>query len=304
MSQQQLSAGICARLSEASPTEIEELGSGYTVQLLSIKKVTNPPNSTATIDRYRIILSDGVHFVQAMLATQLNELVSNGDIVKNSIVVIDKLTCNFVHEKRFEHCPFDGRSFSCLSRLIIILNFHVVSTDEEKIGNPVAFPDSSGPSTNMLGETSELSVGSTSTFVSSTRSHGSQSSNIGKHGRSIYPIEGLSPYQNNWTIKARVTQKSEIKTWSNQRGEGKLFNVTLMDETGEIRATGFNAVVDELYDKLEEGKVYYISKGRVNLAKKKFSNVQNDYEMSLEKNTVVEEVCHLSSNAVSADKMP
>jgi replication factor A1 len=63
-----------------------------------------------------------------------------------------------------------------------------------------------------------------------------------------------------------------------------------MDESGEIRGTGFNTVVDELYEKFEEGKVYYISKARVNLAKKKFSNLQNDYELSLEKNTEVEEV--------------
>lgn len=34
-----------------------------------------------------------------------------------------------------------------------------------------------------------------------------------------------------WTVKARVTQKSDIKVWSNARGEGKLFSVTLMDET-------------------------------------------------------------------------
>jgi replication factor A1 len=107
---------------------------------------------------------------------------------------------------------------------------------------------------------------------------------------SIYPIEGLSPYQNNWTIKARVTQKSDIKTWSNARGEGKLFNVTFMDDSGEIRGTAFNLVAEELYPKLEEGKVYYVSKARVNLAKKKFSNVNNDYELSFERNTEVEEV--------------
>jgi replication factor A1 len=105
----------------------------------------------------------------------------------------------------------------------------------------------------------------------------------------IYPIESLSPYQNNWIIKALVSQKSEIKTWSNQRGEGQLFNVTLIDDSGEIRATGFNAAVDELYEKLEEGKVYYISKARVNLAKKKFNNVQNNYELSFERHTEIEE---------------
>jgi len=63
-----------------------------------------------------------------------------------------------------------------------------------------------------------------------------------------------------------------------------------MDDTGEIRGTGFNLAVDELYPKLEEGKVYYISKARVNLAKKKFSNINNDYELSFERNTEVEEV--------------
>jgi replication factor A1 len=82
-----------------------------------------------------------------------------------------------------------------------------------------------------------------------------------------------------------------MKTWSNQRGEGKLFNVTFMDETGEIRATAFNMIADELYPQLQEGKVYYVSKARVNLAKKKFSNLSNDYELGLEKGTEIEEVC-------------
>ncbi|CCJ28324.1 unnamed protein product [Pneumocystis jirovecii] len=104
----------------------------------------------------------------------------------------------------------------------------------------------------------------------------------------IYPIESLSPYQNRWTIKARVTSKTEIKHWHNQKGEGKLFSCVFMDESGEIRATAFNDQVDMLYDVLQEGQVYFISKCRVNIAKKQFSNVQNEYELTFERDTEVE----------------
>ena len=114
-----------------------------------------------------------------------------------------------------------------------------------------------------------------------------------------FPIEGLSPYQNKWTIKARVTQKSEVRQWSNNRGDGKLFSCTFMDETGEIRATGFNAAVDELYDKLQEGKVYYVSKARVNIANKKF-NASSEYEISLERNSEIREVSSTPSLRLSS----
>jgi len=58
-----------------------------------------------------------------------------------------------------------------------------------------------------------------------------------------------------WTIQVRVTYKSDIKEWHNQRGQGRLFTVHFVDESGEIRATGFNDQVDAFYDKLKEGKV-------------------------------------------------
>lgn len=105
----------------------------------------------------------------------------------------------------------------------------------------------------------------------------------------LYPIEALSPYSHKWTIKARCTNKGEIKTWHNQRGEGKLFSVNLLDDSGEIRATGFNDQCDQLYELFQEGSVYYISSPcRVQMAKKQFSNVNNDYELTFERETVVE----------------
>ncbi|KAL6714738.1 Replication factor A protein 1 [Lecanora helva] len=105
----------------------------------------------------------------------------------------------------------------------------------------------------------------------------------------IYPIEAISPYAHKWTIKARCTNKSEIKTWHNKNGEGKLFSVNLLDESGEIRGTGFNDQCDMLYDVFQEGGVFYItSPCRVNMAKKQFSNLNNDYELMFERDTLVE----------------
>lgn len=169
----------------------------------------------------------------------------------------------------------------------------VLGNPGEKIGDPQALLDQNG---NLTAENAHV-VGTSANKPLSKDQQPPQHHVVDHRGNkstapspSTFPIEGLSPYQNNWTIKARVTQKSDIKTWSNQRGEGKLFSVTLMDDTGEIKATAFNTVADELFSRLEEGKVYYLSKARVNFAKKKFSNLSNDYELTLDRNTHIEEV--------------
>lgn len=49
----------------------------------------------------------------------------------------------------------------------------------------------------------------------------------------------------------RIINKTDIRTWSNSRGEGKLFSIDMMDETGEIRATAFNAECDKFYHMIE-----------------------------------------------------
>ncbi|EDR14355.1 uncharacterized protein LACBIDRAFT_182415 [Laccaria bicolor S238N-H82] len=276
----QLTAGSCERLNNATPSEEDVFNQPHTVQFLSIKKVNTTNASSSAVDRYRIIMSDGIHFIQAMLATQLNSMVQDNTIGRHTVAVIEKLTCNYVQEKR----------------LIIILSLRVLAHSAEKIGEPKQMEAPHDPAASVTPVTNTIETFAPPPPVPITKpSKPAEQVTSKDGGPSVYPIEGLSPYQNSWTIKARVTQKSEIKTWSNQRGEGKLFNVTLMDETGEIRATGFNLVVDELYPKLEEGKVYYISKARVNLAKKKFSNLANDYELSLERNTEVVE-CHETAN--------
>lgn len=51
--------------------------------------------------------------------------------------------------------------------------------------------------------------------------------------RRVRPLVSLNPYQGNWTIKVSVTNKGNMRTYKNARGEGCVFNVELTDE--EVR---------------------------------------------------------------------
>jgi replication factor A1 len=184
-----------------------------------------------------------------------------------------------------------------LERILIIVDLEVVEGfgDLDKIGDPVALTvkeDEESKPTNttisgngFYGNAKPKQEAAPEQKVLPSRGGPTASSS---HAN-IYPIEGLSPYAHKWTIKARVTAKSEIKTWSKPSGEGKLFTVNLLDESGEIRATLFNEQCDAHYDTLQEGSVYYISTPcRVGFAKKQFSNLANDYELTFERETQVE----------------
>ena len=48
-------------------------------------------------------------------------------------------------------------------------------------------------------------------------------------------------FQSRWTICARVTSKSNVRSWSNSRGEGRLFNVDLIDESVSLLLCTFRS---------------------------------------------------------------
>jgi len=96
----------------------------------------------------------------------------------------------------------------------------------------------------------------------------------------VTPIASLTPYQNKWTIKARVTSKGDIRTWNKSTGSGKLFSFDLMDDSGEIRVTAFNEQCDRFYEVAQAGQVFYIANCTVKSANKQYSRLNNDYELS------------------------
>ncbi|KAI8970131.1 replication factor-A protein [Mycotypha africana] len=247
------------------------------LQLLSIKGV-NVNGGT----RYRVIVSDGVHYMQAMLAAQHAQLVDDGLIKKHSVIQITDCVCNPLQNKK----------------LLIILSFDIVQTDvESRIGSPTNLEEAanrSSATTSVSNTNGTKPVNRPAPSANASMTPFSSSANMQLEAN-ITPIRNLNPYQSRWHIKARVSQKSDIKKWRNARGDGQLFSVNLLDTTGEIKATAFNDQVDRLYNMLEEGKVYYISKARVTMAKKQFSTLNNEYELQFENATEIE-ACPDSGN--------
>ncbi|XP_055851551.1 replication protein A 70 kDa DNA-binding subunit [Episyrphus balteatus] len=258
------------------------------LQILGTKKISGGDN-----ERYRLLVSDGKYLNSfAMLATQLNDLYKEGNLVEYTIIRVDRYITSMVN-----------KSDKVDKRVLIILELTVLNHGAEvgkKIGNPVQFtgeatiankPAPAPAAPPKLASESTYSSKTTngnSYNSSSNNNYNSTSMNQSMNPSMTAPIASLTPYQNKWVIKARVTSKSGIRTWSNAKGEGKLFNMDLLDESGEIRATAFKEQCDRYYDMIEVDKVYFFSKCQLKPANKQYSSLKNDYEMTFTGETLVQ----------------
>ncbi|CAK9822669.1 Replication protein A 70 kDa DNA-binding subunit [Anthophora retusa] len=231
------------------------------LQILGHKKLA----SSSSGERYRLLVSDGKRVNSfTMLATQLNPMITDNILTEFSICQINRYAISMVNNA--------GKQ----KRVMVILSIDLkVSGDEvgHKIGNPT---NAEVDSDYKAAQPAPPPPQQQNTFMLKKNVPESSANDI-----STTPIVALSPYQNRWVIKVRVVSKSNIRTWSNSRGEGKLFSMDLRDESGEIRCTAFRDQCDKFYDVIEAGKVYYISRANLKTANKQFNNLQNDYEMTL-----------------------
>ncbi|XP_015183898.1 PREDICTED: replication protein A 70 kDa DNA-binding subunit isoform X2 [Polistes dominula] len=238
------------------------------IQILGHKKLVGQN----TGERYRLLVSDGKRVNSfTMLATQLNSKIT--ELTDFSICQVNRYAVSVVNNS--------GKQ----KRVMVILSIDVKVPGEQvgsKIGNPVNIDNNAnGDAEPTKPQTSTVKKPMVTSSVPKSSSY-DHSSEI-----TTTPIVALSPYQNKWVIKARVTSKSNIITWSNSRGEGKLFSCDLVDESGEIRCTAFRDQCDKFFDMINVGKIYYISRCNLKTANKQYSTLKNDYEMSMTSETEV-----------------
>ncbi|CAN0330016.1 replication protein A 70 kDa DNA-binding subunit-like [Lampetra fluviatilis] len=235
-------------------------------------------------ERYRLMLTDGVtKSSSVMLATQLNSLVSDGRVSAGCVVRVDSYSSTELR---------DGR------RLVLLLALEVLRPGDGGGGEPFGTQEcqpgssteglaapSAPPSTPQPRPPVREAIGSP-TF-SGRGPTGTPGTPLTGSPARTFPISNLNPYQNRWTIRARITSKSDIRRWSNSRGEGRFFSIDLQDESGEIRAIAFNEECDKYYEQLQVNQVYYLSRGVLKAANKQFSTVRHDYEVSIATHTVI-----------------
>jgi replication factor A1 len=272
------------------------------LQILSLKAVGQDTG------RYRAVLSDGQHFTHGMLATQMKGLIENGELQVNSIVKITDFMNNAVQDRN----------------IVIVLQLQVLGMATQRLGDPQDLKKAPASSSSSLGAAAAVATApmynrtNTSATTAAVKSSPSKaagtnpyfSSPVGSrapgstHKSSAAPIvatssspggtpltliANLNMYQNRWTIKARVVAKSDIRTWSNPKGEGSLFSIDLLDSSGvDIRATMFKESVDKYYNFLQVGKVYTIGGGKIKVANLKWNTCKSQYEMSLDVNSVIQ----------------
>ena len=244
----------------------------------------------------KIALNDRFHHYSAILTSQVRDLYDNQKITQNCLMCLQKYVVNNNSDKP----------------TLIILNAAIIDSSlTSMLGKPAPL------SFNDIPVPKNISPPSKSESIPITPNPIQQMPNIPKYepknfqqtnsneirpliqpknpyssmsiseynSSIIIPIRNLTAYSANWSIVARIIEKSSMRTYTTGKG-GKLFTVTLKDEFGDlIRGTFFNDPADNWYPRLIQDCVYRISGGKLKAKNSIYNKLPHDYEITFDESS-------------------
>lgn len=284
----------------------------YVVQVLSVKPVVAVNNNQP--QRYRLQIFDGEDTIGAMTATQVNSYIQENKIRDFTIIKITKCMVNEINGTKIVivlECDIirqESYQVGNATAQPTYTNPPTYGGNQPSYGNtapppavyqqPSPYGNTAKPPTyNNYAPPPQQNQQQPYGSYGNSNAYGSNQSNHQQSfsrgavqrddgaGGNIVPINAINPYSSKWTIKARITAKSEIRRWSNAKGEGTLFSIDLLDSSkGEIRATFFKDACEKFFPMLEESKVYTFSGGTLKASNGKYSSLKNQYELTFNAN--------------------
>ncbi|CAK4626418.1 hypothetical protein LEN26_007195 [Aphanomyces euteiches] len=272
------------------------------VQVIDLKKIQSTSGKSG--DRYRLVLSDGQYYMSGMLSSQLSSTLEDGSLAVNYFIRLKDYVGNIVQNRK----------------ILIVLGIGEIQPGYERVGAPESIDKAGGAAPAPVPahvpmaahhapvQPSYQAPAPTNTYKPPQSTYLPHQASVPRAAAPRNPYQNITPTKNNapvvredpgmrisdiaslnpysggrWTIKARVTARSPVKNWTNARGQGKLCSVDLLDaKGGEIRATLFNDAVDAFYDRLIPNGIFYFSGGKIKMANRKFSAINNDYEVTFD----------------------
>lgn len=263
----------------------QKLNPLYTSPILQITTLSKFSFGPDEKYRYKANLSDGIHYMKAVFSSELANTFDRNEIARFYLIKLGNFTVR----------PKDNSNYLYIQSIAEYERF------DHEFGNPVNIANgklSLDPSTSNKTEDDQFkenkipAKGNEMAYnqISKPQADNTKRIKSDTSNEDITEIKRIFPHKKTLKFKGRVVSKTDIKKFTSQKGEGKVFSFEIADCTGQIKCVAFSECADMIYPLIEVNNVYVISNVLVKPSNKKFSNNTSDFEIHLEKNTQIERV--------------
>ncbi|KAH9417485.1 Vacuolar protein sorting-associated protein 53 [Dermatophagoides pteronyssinus] len=244
------------------------------VQILGSKIMSN--------NHIRAIVFDGQTICQhcIFISSEIDQQYSDGKLEKFTIIRLKQYSLSSIPKK-------DNIPVILVQQIEILRNGNEINRrlkPSESIDMEIVTESNEPVDSDIQNETTD--------HQSDQSSNQNQNNNNNIRPESITPINVLTPYFNAWTICGLCIHKSQIRCFASNQHAGRLFTFDLCDDSGEIHIVCFNDECDRFFNLIDEKQMYFVGRGMIKMANKRFTSIHNDYEITLTQSSFVRPVCN------------